>query len=123
MFQVRCVDNYLDMDFFLIVKEGFKQLFLEDLKWLSVRLFVYIFRNILDGYKVLFDDGVFVEFVIFIEKEIVDVYFIKGIVYYKINDFDVLFVVLNNMLKKKVIDKNYYLNEVLINIYIGLNRL
>lgn len=123
MSQVRRADNYSDMDFFLIVKEGSKQSFLEDLKWLSVRPLVYIFKNTMDGYKVLFDDGVFAEFAVFTEKEIVDAHFTRGIVYYKTNDFDVSLVIPNNMPKKKVIDKNYHLNEALTNIYIGLNRL
>lgn len=123
MSQVRRADNYSDMDFFLIVKEGSKQAFLDDLKWLSVRPLVYIFRNTLDGYKVLFDDGVFAEFAVFTEKEIIEAQFTKGIVYYKTNDFDVSLVTPKNMPKQNVIDRNHHLNEALTNIYIGLNRL
>lgn len=64
------LDDYSDLDFFVIVQPGYKQRFLEELDWLAVRPVVYAFQNTPDGYKSLFDDGVFCEFAVFEPAEL-----------------------------------------------------
>jgi len=123
MAQIKRADAYSDMDFFLIVKDGSKSLFMNDLKWLDVEPIIYSFKNSNDGYKVMYQDGVYAEFAIFTEKEIIDAHFTRGIIYYKTNDFDVTLVNPNHSPKKRIIDINYNVNEALTNIYVGLLRL
>jgi hypothetical protein len=123
MAQIKRADAYSDMDFFLIVNEGSKENFMNDLKWLAVQPIIYSFKNSNDGYKIMYQDGVYAEFAVFSEKEIVDAHFLSGIIYYKTNDFDVSLVHPNHSPKKRKIDVNYNVNEALTNIYVGLLRL
>lgn len=56
------LDNYSDLDFFVIVEDGYKNDYLKDLNWLnSIATLVFQYRNTIDGYKILFQDGVFCE--------------------------------------------------------------
>ncbi len=60
------LDEYSDLDFFVVVKGGCKQAMLHDLTWLAaVSPIAYCFRNTPDGYKLLFEDGIYGEFAIF----------------------------------------------------------
>ena len=57
------LDDYSDLDFFVVVEPGHKLNFIQQLDWLTVpALIAYAFRNTTDGYKVLYEDGVFCEF-------------------------------------------------------------
>ena len=54
------IDIYSDLDFFAIVEEGYKQAYIDSLEWLGdVHPIAYQFRNTVDGYKLLFADGIF----------------------------------------------------------------
>ena len=56
------LDEYSDLDFFVIAKPGSKSYFLNSLSWLEdVQPIVFSFMNTVDGYKLLFDDGIFCE--------------------------------------------------------------
>src|SRR5436190_636792 len=62
------LDDYSDLDFFVIVEPGRKPDFIQNLDWLSrPGPIAYAFRNTAEGYKVLFEDGVFCEFAVFEE--------------------------------------------------------
>lgn len=78
------LDDYSDLDFFVIVKPGYKQTFLQDLSWLSNLCSVsYQFRNTVDGYKLLFSDGIFCEFAVFEEEELAAIPFAEGRIVWK----------------------------------------
>src|SRR5919108_3356783 len=78
------LDDYSDLDFFVIVEAGYKTDFITDLNWLSsVRPVVYLFRNTEDGYKLLFDDGVFCEFAVFEASELASIPFAPGRIIWK----------------------------------------
>jgi hypothetical protein len=65
------LDAYSDLDFFVIVEPGFKSSYLNDLAWLSaVNRIAYHFPNTQDGYKLLFEDGIFCEFAVFEPDEL-----------------------------------------------------
>ena len=65
------LDAWSDLDFFAIVETGYKQEYIQDLGWLSaLGPLVYTFRNTVDGYKVLYADGVFCEFAVFEPAEL-----------------------------------------------------
>lgn len=78
------MDAYSDLDFFLIVQPGFKATYIADLGWISaVAPVAYHFQNTLDGYKLLFDDGIFCEFAVFEPQELTNIPFVEGRVVWK----------------------------------------
>ena len=82
--EVDRLDEFSDLDFFTIVEAGFKGEFLEDLGWLgSICPIAYCFRNTPDGHKLFFEDGVFCEFAVFEEAELVHIPFAPGRIIWK----------------------------------------
>jgi lincosamide nucleotidyltransferase B/F len=78
------LDAYSDLDFFVIVKPGYKQVYLDDLSWLaSIGPIAYCFSNTADGYKLLYQDGVFCEFAVFEEAELAAIPFAEGRIIWK----------------------------------------
>lgn len=132
--QVRCLlglgsvsekdrlDQYSDIDFFLIVKNGYKERFIDQLDWLEVKPLVYTFRNTKDGYKALYHDGVFAEFAVFDEEEMKTARFTGGTVYYHKDDFDLELVKPKFEPKDKEVNVDFNVNEAMTNLYIGLLR-
>jgi lincosamide nucleotidyltransferase B/F len=82
--EVDRLDDYSDLDFFGVVEPGFKNEFLDSLAWLrSICPIAYCYRNIPDGYKLLFQDGVFCEFAVFEETELRHIPFAPGRIVWK----------------------------------------
>ncbi|MDX9691807.1 MAG: hypothetical protein RBT45_05065 [Acholeplasmataceae bacterium] len=115
------LDDYSDLDFFLIVEEGYKPTYLESLFWLDVKKIVYQFRNTNDGYKVLYEDGVFLEFAVFEESELKSAEFSPGRILYMKEGFDPSLVD-KSLKERKYTDPLYRVGEILTNLYIGLLR-
>ncbi|MGR5168638.1 hypothetical protein ACPV5L_15690 [Vibrio astriarenae] len=83
------LDAYSDIDFFVIAKMGFKQRFIENLDWLSkIGNLGYVFRNTADGYKVLFEEGIFCEFAVFEPQELAEISFSAGRIVWQEEGFD-----------------------------------
>lgn len=116
------LDDFSDIDFFLIVENGQKSKFIDDLSWLEVKPLVYTFKNTIDGYKALFHDGVFAEFAVFDEEEMKTARFTGGKVYYHKDDFDLEIVKPKYEPKFKEVNVDFNVNEALTNLYIGLHR-
>ncbi len=119
------MDEHSDLDFFAIVKEGHKQAFIEDLSWLSnISPAGYAFRNTVDGYKFLYEDGVFCEFAVFEPQELATIPFSEGQVIWAEDGFD------TQMLKPtdtrgayhRSDDVQWIIGEALTNLYVGLCR-
>ena len=73
------LDQYSDLDFFVIVKDGYKQAYIQDLTWLSnLEPIAFHYQNTVDGHKVLFEDDVFCEFAIFEAHELVNIPFAEA---------------------------------------------
>ncbi len=78
------IDAYSDLDFFAIVEAGYKQAYIDSLGWLSdVHPVAYQFRNTVDGYKLLFADGIFCEFAVFELEELRNIPFAPGRIVWK----------------------------------------
>lgn len=78
------LDEFSDLDFFVIVQPGSKRLYLGDLGWLSdAGERVWTFRNTVDGYKILFADGVYGECAVFEPNELSAIPFAEGRVVWK----------------------------------------
>jgi hypothetical protein len=118
------LDSYSDLDFFVIVDEGYKHPYLDSINWLSeVHPIAYSFLNTDDGYKVLFEDGIFCEFAVFEPAELKNIPFAPGRMVWKradvSNPFDQPTTFSSSSQKR---DKDWLLGEALTNLYVGLNR-
>jgi lincosamide nucleotidyltransferase B/F len=83
------LDEYSDLDFFVIAKDGCKQQLIQDISWLSsVHPVVYHFQNTADGYKALFADEVYCEFAVFEIHELELIPYAEGQVIWKAPEMD-----------------------------------
>ena len=118
------LDEHSDLDFFAIVQEGQKTFFLEDLSWLSrLAPIVYTVRNTVDGFKLLYADGIFCEFAVFEGQELSSIPFAAGRVVWKAEH--ILDTIAQPIQTSKASEFNleWNLGEALTNLYIGLKRL
>lgn len=114
------LDEYSDIDFFLIVKDGYKKSFLDDLSWMNRRI-IYSFKNTIDGYKVLFDNDVFAEFAVFELSELNRISFDEGNIIFAKPEFN-LDLIKSKKKHNKSLDVEFNINEAMTNLYIGLLR-
>src|SRR5215213_3406168 len=118
------LDAYSDLDFFVIVEPGQKRAYLNSLQWLSdVQQIAFSFLNTEDGYKLLFEDGIFCEFAVFEPDELKNIPFAPGRIAWKRTDLpdSVCQPTLNQAPRSKR-SQDFLLGEALTNIYVGLNR-
>ena len=119
------LDQYSDLDFFLIVEDEVKENFIDDLSWLEeAHPLAYAFKNSNDGYKILFEDGIYGEYAVFGKKEIDQVTQAEGrIVWnnpnYKLSTLTKTKGNIPNLKKENI---EFRVNEALTNIYVGLLR-
>jgi hypothetical protein len=118
------LDSYSDLDFFAIVEEGYKRVYLDSLGWLSdIHAIAYSFLNTADGYKVLFEDGIFCEFAVFEPTELEHIPFAPGRIVWKRTEIpDTFGQPISFPASKQKRDKDWLLGEALTNIYVGLSR-
>jgi hypothetical protein len=121
--EINRLDQYSDLDFFLIVKKGSKSKYLDSLFWLSdVYPLVYSFRNTVDGYKILFEDGIYGEFAVFEEEETENISYSEGRWIFKKTDCtmsNVQKMPFNSLQSSRT---DYAINELLTNMLVGLQR-
>ena len=118
------LDEYSDLDFFVIVEPGFKRHYIENLEWLSrLNPIAYHFLNSPDGYKLLFADGIFCEFAVFELHELQGIPFAPGRIIWKRDDVP---ETLNRPAKEpvRVEDraKEFLIGEAITNLYVGMGR-
>lgn len=83
------IDAWSDLDFFVIVETGRKARYLDRLDWLAAaQPLAWQFRNTVDGYKALMNDGVLCEFAVFEPHELESAAFAPGRVVWKRDDVD-----------------------------------
>jgi hypothetical protein len=118
------LDRYSDLDFFAIVENGRKRELLDDLSWLGdIHPIAYAFRNTVDGYKVLFEDGIFCELAVFEEPELRHIPFAPGrIVWKKEGVPDALRFPQQVQAAPEERSVEWSLGEALTNLYTGLGR-
>jgi len=117
------LDDYSDLDFFAIVKPGSKRWFLTRLDWLnSVCPLAYHFPNTVDGFKVLYADGIFCEFAVFEPQELSEIPFANGRIVWKEAGFDET-MCMPHPVQRAEHSTEWSLGEALTNLYIGLGRL
>jgi hypothetical protein len=118
------LDSYSDLDFFAIVEEGHKRTYLNSLHWLrDVHPIAFSFLNTEDGYKVLFEDGIFCEFAVFEPAELKRIPFAAGRIVWKRPEVPDTFGQPTTFPgSKQQRNKDWLLGEALTNLYVGLNR-
>lgn len=119
------LDRFSDLDFFVIVKAGSKGRYLDDLSWLSgVAPVAYAFMNTKDGYKLLYEDGVFCEFAVFEEAELEHIPFAPGRVVWKAAGVAESIGVPKHPSHDGPGEQSiaWHLGEALTNLYVGLLR-
>ncbi|MBI2418369.1 MAG: hypothetical protein HYV28_10805, partial [Ignavibacteriales bacterium] len=83
------LDDYSDLDFFVIAKDGYKSFYIENLSWLSsIAPLSYTFRNTKDGYKLMYEDGIYCEFAVFEIRELLQTNYAEGRIIWMADDFD-----------------------------------
>lgn len=117
------LDAYSDLDFFAIVEDGWKQPFLADLGWLAAPApIAYQFRNTVDGYKAMYDDGIFCEFAVFEQGELAGIPFAPGRIVWKREGAPDALASPTRPTPAEHRDQDWLLGEALTNLYVGMCR-
>jgi len=118
------IDEYSDLDFFVIVQNGQRDAFLDNLSWMeSTCPLAWYFLNTTDGYKALYEDGIFCEMAVFDESKLVEIPFSPGRIIWKaegISDNIAVPAVGKSGNPPNKIE--WILGEALTNLYVGLCR-
>lgn len=117
------LDDYSDLDFFVIVRESRKQGYINNLDWLAAAQPVaYAFKNTGDGYKVLYEDGIFCEFAVFEPQEMANIPFSAGRLVWTAEDFDEAILAPRQSSQPTPKSAEWLLGEALTNLYVGMGR-
>jgi lincosamide nucleotidyltransferase B/F len=119
------LDSYSDLDFYVVARPGAKTRFIEQLDWLEAASPVgYGFQNSTAGWKILYQDGIFIEYAIFEPDDMAHVHFSEGRLVWHDPDFDLALANPNLPLHENRLENNpeWKLGEILTNLYIGLLR-
>lgn len=118
------LDDYSDLDFFVVVDAGHKNPFLADLSWLEAAAPVtYRFRNTSDGYKFLFADGIYGEMAVFTPDELAAAAFTAGRVVWRREDVsETIGDPRREPPRLETPGVDWLLGEALTNLYVGLGR-
>ncbi len=118
------LDQFSDLDFFVIVKAGSKPHYLENLNWLTnIAPVAYCFVNTPDGYKLFYADGIFCEFAVFDEDELREAVFAPGRVVWKAEGVsENIGIPQRSVQPKQQPSTEWLIGEALTNLYIGLSR-
>jgi len=117
------LDDYSDLDFFVIVEPTQKSHFLTNLDWLSgLAPIAYHFQNTVDGYKLLFADGVFCEFAVFEEAELAHIPFAPGRIVWKRDGVSEEIAAPMKPARPSTHSVEWLVGEALTNLYVGMGR-
>lgn len=123
------LDGYSDLDFFAIVEPGYKETFIGDLSWLErVHPIAFAFQNTRDGDKVLFADGIYAEFAVFVPEELLGISFHSGRVVWQASEFafdPTIDLAPQGSQQPAPVEQHtveWLTGEILTNLYVGLTR-
>ena len=116
------MDDYSDLDFFAIVRDGQKDVFLQNLDWLSnIAPIAYAFMNTVDGFKVLYADEVFLEFAVFETAELKGIPLTSEKIIWQDKSFAAS-ILKSVQQESETLDLERTLGEALTNLYVGMAR-
>lgn len=118
------LDQYSDLDFFVIVDPGHKARYIDSLDWLeAAHPLAWHFRNTVDGHKALSSDGVFCEFAVFEPQELDAIPFAPGRVVWRRPDVDESIAVPRRPVPESRLPEDAWIvGEALSCLYVGLQR-
>lgn len=118
------LDAYSDLDFFVVVSDGAKARYIDDLAWLgAVHPLAFAFQNTRDGHKALFADGIFCEFAIFELPELAGIAYAPGRIVWKRDGVpDDIQAPKTKTGVAEAHTQAWALGEALTNLYVGLGR-
>jgi hypothetical protein len=117
------LDSFSDLDFFVIVKTGSQSSYLDDLSWLTrIAPVAFYFQNTPDGYKLLFEDGVFCEFAVFDQGTLKKAAFSPGRIIWKAEGVDDDIGMPECQVNHQKRSTEWLVGEALTNLYVGLSR-
>jgi hypothetical protein len=117
------IDDYSDLDFFVIVEEGRAGAYREDLGWLrSVCPIAYSFQNSPHGSKLLFEDGIYAEFAVFTLAELQQIEFPPGRIVWRAPGVDAAIRLPPRGAAPAGRSVEWLLGEALTNLYVGIGR-
>ncbi|WP_214817214.1 hypothetical protein [Exiguobacterium sp. s59] len=114
------LDDYSDLDFFLIVEDGHKARFIDRLDWLEVEPLHYQFQNTKDGHKIMYHDGIYGEFAVFEVHELATIAYTPGRIVWRRDEALDVFATPHLEIARE--ETAYYYEEALTNLYVGLLR-
>jgi hypothetical protein len=118
------LDDHSDLDFFVIVDDGAKQRYLDDVGWLeAVQPLAFSFANTVDGRKALWADGLFAEYAVFTLGELDGIPYSPGRVVWRRDDTpDSIAVPARPVPVPGRSSLEWLVGEAVTNLYIGLHR-
>ena len=118
------LDEFSDLDFYVIVRPGAKERFLSDLGWLeAARPVVFRYRGSRDGLHVLFDDGIYAEMAIFTMAELGTALYAPGrVVWRQPWVSEALAAPARTPPPPDTSSRDRLLGEILCNLYVGMLR-
>ena len=118
------LDQYSDLDFFVIVDPGYKARYIDSLDWLeAAHPLAWHFRNTVDGHKALSSDGVFCEFAVFEPQELDAIPFAPGRVVWRRSDVeDSIAIPRRPVPESRLPEEEWIVGEALGCLYVGLQR-
>src|SRR5205085_2625578 len=117
------IDEWSDLDFFVIVEPGHKLRYLRRLDWLErAAPLAWHFQNTGDGHKALMADGVFCEFAVFEPQELETIPFAPGRVVWRREGVEPSIARPQKPLPMRTTDETWIVGEALANLLVGLGR-
>jgi hypothetical protein len=118
------LDEYSDLDFFVIVEPEYVRAFIENLDWLATTApIAFAFQNTRDGSKVLFEDGVYAEFAVFEPHRLRAIPFDGARVVWQRQGVELPDGLVRRAAPPEPPAPEWLLGEILTNLYVGLTRL
>ncbi len=118
------LDNWSDLDFFVVVAPGSKQRYLRNLDWLAAaHPLAWHFQNTADGHKALMADGVFCEFAVFEPQELDAIPYAPGRVVWKAEGVHEAIATPRRAMPPTALPgEEWVVGEALSCIFVGLQR-
>lgn len=116
------LDEWSDLDFFVLVSDGAKGRYIANLDWLAAaQPLAWHFQNTADGYKALMTDGVFCEFAVFEVHELSRIPYARGRFIWRRDEVDEALASAERPPPSRH-DSGWLVGEALSNLIVGLAR-
>jgi hypothetical protein len=117
------IDQYSDLDVWIIAEDGYNQGLIDNLGWLTSACPIgYRYKNGASGYKILFEDGLFAELDVFEMGDLAAIPFSQARVVWKAEGVPASIGLPQRKPRPRDRALEELLGETLTNLYVGLGR-